>query len=54
MDSTGILRNIVQRTLVVYLGTIDVLRHLLKDEGARGLYKGCVPVLLRYNYVIYL
>jgi len=30
-----------------YSGTIDVLRHLLKDEGARGLFKGCVPVLLR-------
>ncbi|XP_023345730.1 mitochondrial carnitine/acylcarnitine carrier protein isoform X2 [Eurytemora carolleeae] len=30
-----------------YSGTMDVLRKLLAEDGARGLYKGAVPVLLR-------
>ena len=28
---------------------MDVLRKLLAEDGARGLYKGAVPVLLRLN-----
>jgi len=30
-----------------YSGTVDVLTKLLREDGARGLYKGAVPVLLR-------
>lgn len=30
-----------------YKGVRDVFTQLLKEEGARGLYKGCVPVMLR-------
>ena len=30
-----------------YSGVRDVFRHLMKEEGIRAMYKGCVPVLLR-------
>ena len=30
-----------------YRGLIDVLRELLREEGARGLYKGFTAVMLR-------
>lgn len=30
-----------------YSGTVDCLRQLLKEDGAKGLYRGAVPVLLR-------
>lgn len=30
-----------------YNGVRDVFRHLMKTEGIRAMYKGCVPVLLR-------
>ena len=31
----------------VCVGTIDCLQQLLKEDGAKGLYRGAVPVLLR-------
>ena len=30
-----------------YSGVRDVFRHLMKTEGIRAMYKGCVPVMLR-------
>ena len=30
-----------------YNGVRDVFRHLMKEEGIRAMYKGCVPVMLR-------
>ena len=30
-----------------YSGVRDVFRHLMREEGIRGMYKGAVPVLLR-------
>jgi len=30
-----------------YRGVRDVFRHLMKTEGIRAMYKGCVPVMLR-------
>lgn len=30
-----------------YNGIRDVFRHLMKEEGIRAMYKGCVPVMLR-------
>ena len=38
------------RFLPPCLGTMDVLRKLLAEDGARGLYKGAVPVLLRLKH----
>lgn len=32
-------------------GLRDVLSVLLKEEGVRGLYKGAVPVFLRYRNI---
>ena len=37
----------VQSGEVIYTGTIQTLRYVLKNEGVPGLYKGLAPNLIR-------
>ena len=39
------LKTLLQVEPEAYHGLLDVLRRVLRDEGARGLYRGCTPML---------